>query len=106
MLQLYQGNVEVFDKYNKTKATTAKPTLYPCEIHKYRPHSSLSSSIYVDWDKPMEKAIFHLCPKIKENINHWIVHVDYPSVFSSVCYNKCENTHLLLITEMQKSTQI
>jgi hypothetical protein len=29
-----------------------------------------------------------------------------PSVFSSVCYNKCENTHLLLITEMQKSTQI
>ena len=78
MLQLYQGNVEVFDKYNKTKATTAKPTLYPCEVHKYRPHSSLNSTKYVDWDKPMDKAIFHLCPKIKENINHWIVHIDCP----------------------------
>jgi hypothetical protein len=32
----------------------------------------------MDWDKPMDKAIFHLCPKIKENINHWIVHIDFP----------------------------
>ena len=30
MLQLYQEHVEVFDKHNKSKAPTAKPTLYLC----------------------------------------------------------------------------